>query len=373
MDIATPCYLFDLDRLSKNLEKVLFLRQQTGCKVLLALKGFSSVGIIPNILKYIDGLSASGAYEAQLGKEFKTTVSTYAPAYPTESFSVVTKNSDIIVFNSEKQYRDLSIAAHESGVSCGIRINPDYSELPESFGANPCRKYSHLGISKTQMPALELFGNHKIEGIHLHTMCGQNSDTLSRTISHIIDKYDLYLKQVNWINLGGGQLYGADEYNINLAVESINTLKNRYQCQVFIEPCEGLLTQCSYLATQVLDIVHNEVDIAILDSSAICHLSDAVYRGWERDIVGAGSHGDFAYNYRIAGCSCYAGDIFGDYSFKSPLHPGDKVFFQDAGIYSLVKACMFNGIPFPKTATFSKKDGFRLLSECTYQLFRQTL
>lgn len=373
MEFTTPCYVVDLDRLSKNLRNISKLQNQTGCKVLLALKGYSVAGTLPLILEHLDGLSASGAFEAKLSKEFHAVTSTFAPAYPPETFPMVVENSDMLVFNSPKQFRELAPSAQQRGVSCGIRINPQYTELPEDMGANPCRKSSHLGVLKEALPPLTDFGPGKIEGIHLHTMCAQYADTLERTIHHLTERFDPYLKRVSWINLGGGQLYGDDDYDMDLAIQSINYLKTRYTSSIFVEPCEGVLTQCGFLVTRVLDVIHNDIDIVILDSSAICHLSDAVYRGWSREVLGAGDPNEFPHNMRLAGCSCYAGDIFGEYSFPSPLQTGDIVVFQDAAIYTAVKACMFNGIPFPQMAVYSERDGLSLLKQCNYDLFRQTL
>lgn len=373
MDLITPCYIIDLDRLAKNLSNISRLRRQTGCKVLLALKGFSMPGVIPMILKNLDGLSASGAFEARFAKEFRSFVSTFAPAYPPAAFPQVVENSDIVVFNSEKQFKDLSPAAVREGVSCGIRVNPQYSELPENFGADPCRRYSHLGILREALPSFQNFGPGKIEGIHLHAMCAQGADTLNRTVINLIDRFEPVLKRVTWLNLGGGQLYGADDYDMDLAIASIRTLTERYPISVFVEPCEGVLTQCGFLLTRVLDIIYNEMNIAVLDSSAVCHLSDAVFRGWTRDALGGGEPGQYAYNIRLAGCSCYAGDIFGDYSFPSPLQKGDLVVFQDTATYSAVKACWFNGLPLPRTAVYSKHSGFQMLKEYDYKLFRQAL
>lgn len=373
MSFTTPCYVIDLDRLSKNLDNISKLQQQSGCKVLLALKGFSMARVLPFVLGRLDGLSASGAFEAKLGKEFQAVVSTFAPVYPPESFQMVVENSDMIVFNSIDQFQELSSVAKQCGVSCGIRINPQYSELSENFGANPCRRYSHLGVIREALPHPKVFGTGKIEGIHLHTMCAQGADTLQRTIQQLMERFDPLLENVSWINLGGGQLYGADDYNMDLAIQSINILKEKYPCAIFVEPCEGILTQCGVLVTRVLDVVHNDMDIAILDSSAICHLSDAVYRGWTREVLGGSQIGQYDYNIRLVGCSCYAGDIFGDYSFPTPLRKGDLVVFQDAAIYTAVKACMFNGIPLPRTAVYSKQGGVQLQTEYGYDVFRRTL
>lgn len=373
MNLVTPCYVIDLDRLEKNLEQVSSLREKALCKIFFSLKGFSTEYLLPKLLNHLDGISASGSFEAHLGKSLNATVSTFSPAYSAESFSVITHDSDMIVFNSVQQYKDFSSIAHESGISCGIRINPEYTELPANFSANPCQRYSRLGVLKNDLPPLDNFGPGKIEGVHLHTMCGQNADTLSRTITFLAENFDSILKRVSWINLGGGQLYGADDYHMDLAIKCINQLATYYNVPILTEPCEGVLIGCGFFVTTVLDIVHNEMDIAILDGSAICHLSDAVYRGWKRDVLGGADSGFYPYTVRLAGNSCYAGDIFGDYSFPEPIKRGDRIIFCDTATYTTVKACMFNGIPFPSVGVYSRKDGFQTKKEYGYDIFRKTL
>lgn len=371
--MKTPCYVIDLDRLKSNLQKILVLKEKTSCKVFFALKGFSTECVLPMILQNLDGVSASGDFEARLGKEYNKLVSTFSPAYSPNSVRSIAQNSDIVVFNSMDQYRCYSALVYQNNHSCGIRINPEYSELPDEFGANPCKPYSHMGIKVQDMPPMDIFGPGKIEGIHLHTMCGQNADTLERTIDNLVQKYDTILEKVLWINLGGGQLYGNDDYELERAVQCIRELKSRYNASIIIEPCEGVLLNCGFLVTTVLDVVHNEKDIAILDSSAVCHLSDAVYRDWKRDVLGGAEPGEYPCEFRLAGNSCYAGDIFGEYSFPYSLQRGDKVVFVDTATYSAVKACMFNGLPFPSVAVYDKKSGLQIKKKFDYDVFRQSL
>lgn len=373
MKLHTPYYVIDLDRLSNNLKKISYIKREASCHVLFALKGFSTECVLPILFEHLDGVSASGAFEARLGKEYRQFVSTFSPAYSSDYFTSIAQNSEIVVFNSLDQYTRFSSYVYKYNHSCGIRINPEYSELPDEFGPNPCRPLSHMGIRNQNMPSMDCFGPGKIEGIHLHTMCGQNADTLERTIDKLILKYDTILRKVLWINLGGGQLYGDDDYDMALAIECIRRLKSRYNASIIIEPCEGVLINCGYLVATVLDIVHNKTDIAILDSSAVCHLSDAVYRGWKRDVLGGSDPGLNPYAFRLAGNSCYTGDIFGDYSFSHPLQRGDRIVFTDTASYSAVKACMFNGLPFPSVAVYDKRNGLQIKKIFDYDLFRQTL
>ena len=371
MTLPTPCHIIDLDRLHYNLDnRIHHIRQRTGCTVLLAIKGFSADTILPYMRDSLDGISASGVFEAHLGKTiFQKCVCTFSPAYQKETIDSVVKYSDKIVFNSLHQYNAFSSVAIRAGKSCGIRINPEYGELPMDFGPNPCQKYSRLGIKRMDMPDVSLFTDGHIEGLHLHTMCEQDADVLDRTIDVLIRQYDPILKKISWLNLGGGQMYASDGYDLDLAVAALLKLKARYDFEIIIEPCEGIVTQCGYFVTSVVDIVHNEIDIAILDTSGICHFPDAVYRDWRHDVKDADEPGKLPYTYKLAGPSCYAGDIWGDYSFAEPLQRGQHIVFLDTAAYSMVKNNMFNGIPMPTLAVYDKKNGLRIKKQYGYDTF----
>ncbi len=373
MMLPTPCHIIDLDRLKYNLEnRINQIKQKTGCTVLLAIKGFSSDVILPYMCNGLDGISASGSFEARLGKTiFGKCVCTFSPAYQENTMGTVIKYSDKIVFNSIYQYNTFSPAVVRAGRSCGIRINPEYVELPADFGPNPCQKYSRLGIKRVDMPEISLFTEGQIEGIHLHTMCEQDADVLDRTIDVLIERYDPILRRIKWLNLGGGQMYADDQYDLNLAINAILKLRSRYSFEVIIEPCEGIMTGCGYLAATVVDIVHNEMDVAILDASGICHFPDAVYRGWRHDIKDAEEPGKLPYTYRLTGPSCYAGDIWGDYSFSEPLRQGQLIVFLDTASYSMVKNNMFNGIPMPAVAVYDQENGLAIKKQYHYDTFLQ--
>lgn len=372
--MITPCHIIDLDQLYKNLRgPIRRLREEAGCKVLLAIKGFSSETILPYMIEDLDGISASGAFESILGKNIfgKKMICTFSPAYQENTIQDIVQNSNLVIFNSLKQYESFSKIASNAGCSCGIRINPEYSELPMDFAPNPCQKFSRLGIRKIDMPPISLFSAGKIEGIHLHTMCEQNADTLEHTIDYLMEHYDSFLKRIKWLNLGGGQMYANDDYELECATKALKKLKMHYKFEIVLEPCEGIMTKCGYLVSSVVDIVHNEMDIAILDSSGICHFPDAVYRDWKHDIKNAGEPGVYKYTYRLTGPSCYAGDIWGDYSFNSPLQSGQYVIFKDTAPYSMVKNNNFNGIPFPAVAVYDKKNGLNITKTYDYECFRR--
>lgn len=381
MQLPTPCHIIDIDRLKYNLENPIFkLRKETSCKILLALKGFSSNVILPYMVDKLDGFCASGLFEAKLGREYTNgLISTFSTVYSSQYFSQIINYSNMLVFNSLQHFLLQRSSMRGHNCSCGLRINPEYSELPATFGANPCAPNSHLGVRRVDMPSIDLFAPGCIEGLHLHTMCAQDSNVLERTVNHLEKEFDCYLKRIRWLNLGGGQLLADSNYDICHTITILKRLEQKYNIEILLEPCEGIVTGCGYYATSVMDIVDNQMQTAILDGSAVCHISDCVYRDWRRDILGAldVTNGDYnpeyPYHYRLAGSSCYAGDIFGIYAFKEPLKFGDQIIFSDTASYTMVKACMFNGIPFPSLATYSKKDGLSIVAQYDYSCFHQIL
>ena len=371
MTIDTPYYVLNTDRLLANLQGPLArLRREADCSVLIALKGFSFPPALSIMAPWLDGVSASGSYEARLGHDtIGKAVFVYNPAFrPSEMDDVATYGSHIC-FNSMAQYRLYADAMCGKGVSCGIRINPQCSTLPSTFRANPCQPYSRLGILHEDMPALETFGPNKIEGIHLHTMCEQYPAALAENIDLLIERYDEYLRRIRWLNLGGGQLFAANTYDIDAAIAQINRLHALYDCQIYVEPCEGIVVDTTRLVMTVQDIVHNEVDIAILDGSAVCHVPDTTYIGWKRPIEGADMDPTARpYHYRLTGCSCYAADVWGDYSFDHPLKVGDRIVIEDIGAYSIVKGNYFNGLVMPPVV-FQSGDDYTVAKTYDYRTF----
>lgn len=353
ISLPTPCHILDLDRLEQNLAKIELLKQRTDCRVLLAIKGFSSPSLFPRLRHYLDGISASGLFEARLGREqFGSFVQTFSPAFTKHNISQIAHLSNRVIFNSVQQFLDFHDIAKAQGCDCGLRINPECSVELRS-GIDPCQSYSRLGVRCNDLKYVPF---SQISGLHLHTMCEQQADVLAHTVEHLINHYDYYLHRIRWLNLGGGQLFGDSKYDLDLAIHSLNRLHEHYDLEIFLEPCEGIFTDVGYFASTVVDIVENEKQIAILDSSAVCHFPDAPYRGWEREILGA-DQDDCVYSYELAGPTCYAGDIFGTYSFRRPLKIGDILYFQDTAAYSMVKSNMFNGIPLPTLAFYSKQNG----------------
>lgn len=365
VNIPTPCHIIYLDRLRENLNRIYQLKEQAHCRILLAVKGFSAPYLFGQMCDVLDGVSASGLYEARLGREhFGGYIQTYSPAFSPEQVEDVLRYSDAIVLNSERQLRQYAPLARRMGRSVGIRINPQFSEVWKQ-DADPCQSGSCLGMSPEDVSddLLAL-----VDGIHVHTMCEQQADALERLTDFLTEHLDRQLRQVKWLNLGGGQLIGHPTYDLDRAADCLRKLQDTFGVQIILEPCEGILTQCGYFAAKVLDIVRNGVEIAILDASPICHMQDAVFRGWQREIMGE-TAGPDGFPYRLAGPTCFAGDTFGAYVFDAPLRVGDILYFRDTAAYTWVKNNAFNGVPFPTICTYSETEGLQTVKTYGYDTF----
>lgn len=371
--ISTPCHIIDLDRLQDNLSKVEQLKAESGCNVLLAAKGFSSPYFFSFMRGAVDGISASGLYEARIGREcYGEYVQTYSPGFRDNVIEQILACSNAIVFNSKTQLNAYLSLARLKGCSCGIRINPMFSRIKKK-DVNPCGAYSRLGIPYTEVTDALL---DQVDGILIHSMCEQQADALEELIDFIIHTMGKVIdgtRKLKWINLGGGQLIGSKQYDVHRAAQAIQKLKNRVGLQILIEPCEGIVTETGYLATSVCDIVYNRKWTAIIDSSPVCHLPDAVFRGWRHDICGELPQGEDGYNYYISGPTCFPGDTYGEYTFRDRLHVGDILFLKDTAAYSIVKSNSFNGVPFPDIYTYSRAGGLNSVKRHSYDSYLQNL
>jgi carboxynorspermidine decarboxylase len=328
--------------------------------------------LYPLIGEYLQGTTASSLFEARLGREeMGGEVHIYAPAYREKEFLQILAVCDHIVFNSFAQWDKYKEQVRSSGrkPSCGIRVNPEYSEI-ETDLYNPCFAHSRLGITLKQFRAGDLEG---IDGLHFHTMCEQNSDVLERTLQAVEEKFGAYIPRMKWVNFGGGHHITRPDYDLQTLIRCVQSFQERYGVQVYLEPGEAVALNAGYLVTKVLDIVHNGMDIAILDTSAACHMPDVLEMPYRPPLVGSGEAGEYAHPYRLAGPTCLAGDVIGDYSFPAPLRPGDTLVFSDMAIYTMVKNNTFNGIPLPAIALWSKKEGIRLVREFGYEDFKGRL
>ncbi len=371
--IPTPCYVIDEAKLIKNLETLKSVQDKTGCKILLAQKSFSNFNFYPLISKYLAGTTASGINEALLCHEYMPDNENhvYAPAFTDKDMSELVKICDHIVFNSFSQWKKHRDAVKNSdrNIECGIRINPQYSEI-ETDIYNPCFTGSRMGVTLENFDESELEG---ISGLHFHTMCEQNSDTLQRTIKVVDEKFGKYLKNMKWINFGGGHHITRDDYDIETLVKCIMFFKDKYGLQVYLEPGEAVALNAGYMVTSVLDTMKNGIDIAILDASAACHMPDVLEMPYRPNIIESGQPNEKAYTYRLGGNTCLAGDIIGDYSFDAPLKENDKLIFCDMAIYSTVKNNTFNGINLPSIGTLKADGSFEILCEFGYKDFAYRL
>jgi len=371
--VPTPCYVVDERLLRHNLEILDSVQKRTGCKILLALKGFSMYAVFPLVGQYLAGITASSLFEARLGhEEMGKEVHIYAPAFVESEFDEILQVADHIVFNSFDQwarYKERVKRFPGRKIECGIRINPEYSEITTPL-YNPCYTHSRLGVTLANFRPEELDG---IDGLHFHTLCEQNADALAHTIPHIDEKFGAYIGQMKWLNMGGGHHITRPDYDIESLIRSITHFQKRYGVDVYLEPGEAIALNTGFLVTEVLDIVNNGMDIALLDTSAACHMPDVIEMPYRPQIIGAGKPGEFAHTYRLGGLTCLAGDVIGDYSFPEPLKPGDRLVFTDMAHYTMVKNNMFNGVNLPSIALFSEAEGMRVLRRFGYEDYRSRL
>jgi len=370
--LPSPCYVVDEGLLIKNLELMKSIVDRTGCKILLAQKGFSMFSVYPLIGEYLNGVTSSSVHEARLGyEEMSKEVHTYAPAFSETEFDEVLSYSDHIVFNSFQQYNQFKekIKSNPKQIEIGLRINPEYSEIEVDM-YNPCFLHSRFGVTLENFEADQIEG---IDGLHFHTMCEQNSDTLERTVQVVDEKFGEYIKNMKWINFGGGHHITRPDYDIETLIRSILFMKNKYGVQVYLEPGEAVALNTGYLVATVLDTLHNGMPIAILDTSAACHMPDVLEMPYRPEIIGAGMPNEKAYTYRFGGPTCLAGDVIGDYSFDEPLNPGDKLVFCDMGHYSMVKNNTFNGVNLPSIVLNTVNDGVKVIKQFGYDDFRSRL
>jgi len=370
--LPSPCYIVDERLLVKNLETLKSVRERTGCKILLAQKGFSMFSLYPLIRKYLNGTTASSLFEARLGhEEMGGETHIFAPAYRDDEFEEIIKICDHIVFNSFSQWKKFKSRVKEQNrkIECGIRINPEYSEIKTDI-YNPCFKNSRLGVTLENFEPDMLDG---IDGLHFHTMCEQNSDVLERTIKVVDEKFGKYISRMKWLNFGGGHHITRADYDIEALVRSIMFIREKYGIDVYLEPGEAIALNTGYLVCTVLDTLKNGMDIAILDTSAACHMPDVLEMPYRPEIIGAGKPGEYSYTYRLGGPTCLAGDVIGDYSFREPLRPGDKLVFCDMAHYTMVKNNTFNGINLPSIASFNEQDGIKIIKQFGYEDFKSRL
>ncbi|HBN82217.1 MAG TPA: carboxynorspermidine decarboxylase [Clostridiales bacterium] len=367
--LKTPVYLMDERLIENNLKILKSVSDRTGCKILLAQKAFSMFSLYPLIGRYLDGTAASGLYEARLGhEEMGKENHVFSTAFLEEDFDKILEICDHIIFNSISQWEKYKGKALKTGKKFGIRINPQFST--QSHGIyDPCSKGSRLGVTAEHFHELPT----GISGLHFHTLCEQNSDDLASTLHAVEEKFGKFLYDLEWVNFGGGHHITRDDYDIELLVKSINRFKEKYGVQVYLEPGEAVALNAGFLISTVLDIVENDMHIAVLDTSAACHMPDVLEMPYRPRVIGAYDPNEKPYTYRMGGPTCLAGDIIGDYSFEEELKTGDKVVFCDMAIYTMVKNNTFNGMKLPSIGVIDLEGRYKLIKEFGYEDFKERL
>lgn len=369
--VSTPYFVVDERRLLHNLEILKQVAEESGCKILLAQKAFSMFSVYPLLRKYLCGTTASGLYEARLGKEeFGGETHVFSPAYRAEEFDELLQYVDDLVFNSPAQVRKYGIRAKNAGKSIGLRVNPECSTQEGHAIYDPCAPGSRLG---TTLEAFEEELVPLLDGIHMHTLCEQNSDDLEKTVEALEDKFGKWLPQMKWLNLGGGHHITRADYDRERLVRIIRRLREKYQLEVYLEPGEAVVLNAGDLVASVMEIVHNNMEIAILDTSAACHMPDVLEMPYRPPVQKSGNPGEKQYTYRFAGPTCLAGDVIGDYSFEKPLTEGSRVVFEDMALYTMVKTNTFNGMALPSIVFRNQEGEEHLVRTFGYEDFKNRL
>jgi carboxynorspermidine decarboxylase len=369
----SPAYVVDLGRLRHNLAILGEVQRRSGAKILMALKAFSMWSVFPIIRETLHGICASSPWEARLGREeFGREVHSFAAAFKESDVIELLRISNHLVFNSFNQLeRFRPLWEKEAGrVSIGLRVNPEHSEGHTEI-YDPCAPKSRLGIPRAGFDGRSLSG---VEGLHFHTLCEQLFEPLERTARVFEEKFGEFLPQMKWLNLGGGHHITREGYDIDGLVELIKHFQGKYGVQIYLEPGEAIAISTGILVAEVLDVVHNEMDIAILDVSATCHMPDILEMPYRPTITGGFDPGEKQHTYRLAGPSCLAGDVIGDWSFETPLKPGDRLAFEDMSHYTMVKTTTFNGIQHPAICTWEPDTGeLKVVRKFGYEDFRSRL
>ena len=373
--IPSPCFVLEEDLLRKNLTLIKSVKERAGVNIILAFKAFALWKAFPIIREYIPYSTASSIFEAQLAyEEMGSPAHTYSPAYTESDFPVIMKYSSHITFNSLSQFERFfpMIIADGNRISCGIRINPEYSNV-ETELYNPCAPGSRLGVIRSQFPAQLPAG---IDGLHFHTHCESSSYDLEKTLVHVEEKFGDFLHHLKWLNMGGGHLMTRKDYDVEHLIGLLQNFKKKYpKLEIILEPGSAFLWQTGFLRSKVVDIVENRgIQTAIVDVSFTCHLPDClempykpiIQNAYQEPVTGKPT-------YRIGGNSCLSGDYMGDWSFYEPLKIGDDIIFEDMIHYTIVKTNMFNGIPHPALALLQSDGKLKIYREFGYEDYKNRM
>ncbi|MHA8076356.1 carboxynorspermidine decarboxylase [Aquirufa sp. TARAVU-A1A] len=372
-EISSPAYVLEESLLINNLKLLQRVQQEAGVEIICALKGFSFYHVFPTVKQYLGGATASSLHEARLAfEEMGKKCHAYTPAYLPAEFVEFMSYASHMTFNSLNQVNQFAAQANQKGISCGIRINPEYAEV-ETDMYNPCIAGSRLGIRRSDLGDLLPEG---IEGLHSHTLCENDSYVLERTLAVIDAKFGDLLLQAKWLNLGGGHLITRADYQVDHLIQVLKNFKTKYpHLHIILEPGSAVGWQTGFLKSTVLDIVHSAgIDVAILDVSFAAHMPDTLEMPYKPRIRNASSDPVAGKpTYRFGGMTCLAGDYYGDYSFDQPLAIGDSIIFEDMIHYTMVKTTTFNGVNLPDIGMLKSNGEYHRFKHFGYESFKDRL
>ena len=368
--VPTPCYVLEEERLRANLEIMERVQEASGCRILLALKGFAMWSAFPLVRETLAGCAASSLHEATLAHEaFGGELHLYAPAYMEAEMPRLLELADHVTFNSFAQWARYRKPALEAGVSCGIRVNPGVDEVATAM-YNPCGEFSRLGVPPEGFDPEALAG---IEGLHFHALCESDAESLARALAAFEGRFGPWIPRMKWVNFGGGHLMTREGYDLERLIGLIRDFRARHGVEVYLEPGGAVAWRAGCLVASVLDIVDNGMEIAILDVSASNHMPDVLEMPYRPEVRGAGEPGSRPRTYRLAGNTCLAGDVIGDYAFDNPLKVGDRLVFEDMLHYTFVKSTTFNGVNLPSLAILAGDGELRIVRRFGYRDYRDRL
>lgn len=369
-EIPSPCYVCEEALLKRNLKLMKHVQQMSGCKIILALKGFSMWSTFDLVGEYLQGCTASSVWEARLAKEeMGREVHAYSPAYKQADITELKRLVNHISFNSLTQLNTFKAQFDNTSISVGIRVNPEHQEA-ETALYDPSAPGSRLGIRASELEGQDLSG---IEGFHIHNLCECDSFATERTIKAIENKFAKWLPHLSWINLGGGHLMTEENYDVEHLIGVLKAFREKYDVELILEPGSAVAWQTGPLVCEVVDIVENQGKIALLDISATAHMPDVLEMPYRPVVRGAGMPDEKEYTYKLGGNSCLAGDVIGDYSFDKALKSGDRLIFEDMIHYTMVKTTFFNGVQHPHIGLLKENGEFQLVKSFEYAEFRSRL
>lgn len=370
--IPSPCYVIEEQSFRRNLALISSVAQRAEVEIILAFKAFAMWSVFPVVREYVQCSTASSLSEARLAyEEMGSKAHTYAPAYSEAEFPEIMSLSSHITFNSLSQFQKFYPYTLEKNISCGLRINPEYSDV-ETDLYNPCAPGSRLGV------VADLLGDHLpegVEGLHFHTLCESNSFDLEKTLAVIDEKFGKYFPQIKWLNMGGGHLMTHKDYDVEHLITLLKNFRAKYpHLHIILEPGSAFAWQTGFLLSTVLDVVENKgIKTAMLDVSFSCHMPDCLEMPYKPAIKGASDVISGKPAYRMGGNSCLSGDFYGSWSFENELKVGDQVIFEDMIHYTMVKTTMFNGVTHPSIGILTKENEFKLIRRFGYEDYKNRM